>query len=150
MMAERLLVVTDDRIADISQHYTQPLMLGLKSDGAGNWAWADGSRVDQDFLMAHSFDGLAGVDESVGVFYPPVCQTGWDNGVHQANAGNGDDTCDGDSQDAAHFNHAIHDWGNGDTPMAFVCSASGIGEPPHMGHDNIPGYTPTPPAGGGH
>lgn len=135
-----------DRIADISQHYTQPLMLGLKSDGAGNWAWADGSRVDQDFLLAHSFDGLTGVDESVGVFYPPVCDDSAGVGGTDVDGR----TCDSDSQDAAHFNHGIHDWGNGDGPMAFVCSASGLGEPPNMGHDNIPGYPATPPAGGGH
>merc|ERR1711871_1367682 len=99
-----------DKIADLSEHYTQPLMLGLRSDGAGNWAWEDGTQVDTDFLVAHSFDGLnggadfsssggaTGTDESVGVFYPPVCQTGWDNGVHQDNTGDGD-TCGGDSQD---------------------------------------------------
>jgi hypothetical protein len=133
-----------DRIADISQHYTQPLMLGLRSDGAGNWEWADGSRVDTDFLMAHSFDGLQGTDESVGVFYPPVCQADFTTAVDSR-------TCDGDSQDAEHFNHAIHDWGNGDTPMAFVCSASGRGERVHLGSDTVPGYTPPPPPpGGGH
>ena len=33
-------------------------MIGLKSDGAGNWAWVDGSPVDMDLLIAHSFDGL--------------------------------------------------------------------------------------------
>ena len=100
-----------DRIADISQHYTQPLMLGLKSDGAGNWEWADGSRVltpanlyrlclsaslplclsvlhtcfteqvDTDFLRAHSFDGLQGTDETVGVFYPPICQADFNTAV---------------------------------------------------------------------
>jgi hypothetical protein len=134
-----------DRIADISQYYTQPLMIGLKSDSAGNWEWEDGSQVDTDVLIAHSFDGLQGTDESVGVFYPPVCQTGWDNGVHQANVGQGEDTCDGDSQDPAHFNHALHDWGNGDAPMAFVCSASGQQRRMHLGSDTIPGYGPPPP-----
>jgi hypothetical protein len=29
-----------------------------QSDAAGNWAWADGSHVDADFLVSHSFDGL--------------------------------------------------------------------------------------------
>ena len=52
----------------------------------------------------------------------------------------GSGTCDGDSQDAEHFNHAIHDWANGETPMAFVCSASGRGERVHLGSDTVPGY----------
>jgi len=52
----------------------------------------------------------------------------------------GTGTCDGDSQDAEHFNHAIHDWANGETPMAFVCSASGRGERVHLGSDTVPGY----------
>ncbi len=133
-----------DRIADISQHYTQPLMLGLRSDGAGNWEWADGSRVDTDFLLAHSFDGLQGTDETVGVFYPPICQADFNTAVDSR-------TCDGDSQDAGHFNHGIHDWANGEAPMAFICSASGRGERVHLGSDTIPGYAPTPPPpGGGH
>ena len=146
-----------DKIADLSQHYTQPLMLGLRSDRAGNWRWEDGSRVDTDFLVAHSFDGLnggadfsssggeSGTDESVGVFYPPVCLNGWANGVHQDNNGQGEDTCDGDSQDPEHFNYALHDWGNGETPMAFVCSSSGEQRRMHLGSDSIPGYGPPPP-----
>ena len=142
-----------DKIADLTQHYTQPVMLGLRSDGAGNWHWEDGSDLDHDWLVAHSFDGLdgggqfsqtggsTGTDESVGVFYPPVCMAGWTNGVQVANAGAGEDTCDGDSQDPAHFNHALHDWGNGEAPMAFVCSSSGEQRRMHLGSDTVPGYT---------
>jgi hypothetical protein len=126
-----------DRIAEISQHYTQPIMLGLKSDSVGNWHWEDGTRVDTDFLLAHSFDGLAGTDESVGVFYPPVCDVA--AGVGGTNVDGR--TCDTDSQDVEHLNHAIHDWGNGDTPMAFVCSASGQQRRTHLGTEGIPGYT---------
>jgi hypothetical protein len=121
-----------------SQHYTKPIMLGLKSDSAGNWAWADGSRVDADFLAAHSYDGLTGTDESVGVFYPPVCDSVCDAGttgcfVSKNGVDAGVNDCDGDSQDPAHFNHALHDWGNGDAPMAFVCQASGKQRRTHLG-----------------
>ena len=104
-----------EKLAQVAAGWNQPLMIGLKSDGAGNWQWVDGSHVDTDLLVAHSFDGLKGIDETVGVFYPPVCQTGWDNGVHQSNYnpaadGSGTDTCDGDTKDAAHLDHALHDW----------------------------------------
>jgi len=105
-----------DKLAQLLQGYTQPVMIGLHSDAAGNWEWADGSPVDMDFLRAHSFDQLVGVDETVAVFYPPVCQDGF---------ASPSTTCDADSADPAHFNHALHDWGQGDVPMAFACAASG-------------------------
>eukprot|EP01052_Picozoa_sp_SAG31_P009316 SAG31_NODE_487_length_14980_cov_9.526376_9_plen_195_part_00 len=59
-----------DKIADISAGWTQPLLIGLRSDSAGNWEWVDGSPVDIDFLKAHSADQLIGVDENQAVFYP--------------------------------------------------------------------------------
>merc|ERR1719272_117734 len=133
-----------DTIAKLSKGYTQPLMLGLKSDAAGNWAWADGSHVDADFLVAHSFDGLKGVDETVGVFYPPICQDGWTNGV-QSDSGD----CPGDTTGDGHADHALHDWGQGqaDQPMAFVCSSSGTNARVHLGSTGVhDGLTP----GGGH
>ena len=145
-----------DKIASLAQGYTNPIMIGLHSDGSGNWAWADPSQPapDMTFLRAHSFDQLAGTDETNAVFYPPVCQTGFQIGGATDN-GDGSDYCDGDTQDAAHFNHALHDWGGGDVPMAFVCSASGKQNRVHMGNANIPGYEdptdgvdPTAPGGG--
>merc|ERR1711865_1202649 len=80
--------------------YTAPIMIGLHSDGAGNWEWVDGSEVDMDFLPAHSADDLVGTDETVAVFYAPT-----DN-------------------DNPGFN-GLHDWGGGNVEMAFACSASG-------------------------
>eukprot|EP01052_Picozoa_sp_SAG31_P045331 SAG31_NODE_8231_length_1493_cov_1.263989_2_plen_149_part_00 len=108
-----------DKVNDLTRGYTQPLYIGLRSDGDGNWVWADGSPADMTFLRAHSFDQLAGTDETVAVFYPPVCQNGFTIGG--ATAGDdGADFCDTDTQDPAHSNHKLHDWGTGDTPMAFV------------------------------
>jgi hypothetical protein len=40
----------------VDEHY----MLGLHSDGAGNWEFTDGSPADMDFLRAHSNDNLEG------------------------------------------------------------------------------------------
>ena len=45
-------------------------MLGLHSDGAGNWEYTDGSLADMDFLRAHSNDQLEGVAENQMVFHP--------------------------------------------------------------------------------
>ena len=91
-----LLTVKDqatyDRLATLTQGYTHPVLIGLMSDSAGNWEWADGSFLDLDFLRAHSADQLEGVGENQvipaplswilavaraltktrqGVFYPP-------------------------------------------------------------------------------
>ena len=98
--------------------YTNPIIIGLMSDGAGNWEWADGSDVDMDFLRAHYADNLAGVGETVAVFYAPT-----------------------DADDPG-FN-GLHDWGGGDVPMAFACSASG-----HV--PSNPTWPSTPADGGGH
>ena len=43
------------------------------------------------------------------MIYPPICQEGWSNGVHQPNAGGDDDTCVGDAADPAHGDHGLHD-----------------------------------------
>ena len=50
----------------VDEHY----MLGLHSDGAGNWEYTDGSPADMDFLRAHSNDQLQGVVEDQMVFHP--------------------------------------------------------------------------------
>jgi hypothetical protein len=50
----------------VDEHY----MLGLHSDGAGNWEFTDGSPADMDFLRAHSNDNLEGVAEDQMVFHP--------------------------------------------------------------------------------
>jgi len=113
-----------DKLAKLVRGYTKPVMIGLHSDGKGHWTWADRSRVDMTFLKAHSFDGLQGTTETVGAFYPPICELGWDNGIHQKNHGKKQDTCKGDRQDPNHFNHALHDFGAG-TVGAFACKASG-------------------------
>merc|ERR1711871_1571525 len=41
---------TYDELARLAQGYTQPIMIGLHSDGAGNWKWADKSAVKLDWL----------------------------------------------------------------------------------------------------
>jgi len=136
-----------DKIADLSQHYTQPLMIGLVGDGAGNWEWMDGSQVDNEWLVAHSFDGLDWdvsdahpQGETQVVFYPPVCQTGWEQTrPGQPGDGSGSDTCDGDSQEPERFNHALHTWGDGTERMAFVCQSDGSQRRLKLGTD-VPGY----------
>jgi hypothetical protein len=141
-----------DTLARLAQGYTQPIMIGLHADGAGNWKWADKSPVKMDWLRAHSFDGLAGKKETVAVFYPPVCETGYKgNNPHKYK---GKDVCAADKQDPLHFSHALHDWGTGQGPMAFACQASGHPRLMAIGHSNqdIPGQKPPnkPPPGGGH
>ena len=99
--------------------YTSPVMIGLQSDGTGNWEWADGSPVDLAFLRAHSDDGLEGTGETKGVFYPPTADdSDWDCGV--ATEGHHCDPTPG-------TNHGIHDWGtvNDGARMAFACSSGG-------------------------
>ena len=135
-----------DKIADLTQFYTQPLMIGLTSDTAGNWAWMDGTPVDTAWLVAHSFDGLVDAPgaghpqgESQVVFYPPVCQTGWQQSGCTGDDCMAQDTCDSDSQDPQVFNHALHTWGDGTERMAFVCRASGSQRRLKLGTD-VPGY----------
>ena len=56
-----------DKIADLARGYTQPLMIGLHSDGAGNWVWADGTAADMvgsllprgSQTLAHPLDDTA-------------------------------------------------------------------------------------------
>merc|ERR1712146_605003 len=99
-----------DKIADLAQHYTQPLMIGLVGDNAGNWEWMDGTQVETEWEQT----GIPG-------------------------DGSGSDTCDGDSQDPERFNHALHTWGDGTERMAFVCRASGSQRRLKLGTD-VPGY----------
>ena len=35
-----------DKLKAASVGYTKPIMIGLRSDSAGNWEWTDGSPVD--------------------------------------------------------------------------------------------------------
>jgi hypothetical protein len=42
-----------DRVVAMTTGYTQPVLIGGKSDTAGNWAWTDGSFFDKDFITAH-------------------------------------------------------------------------------------------------
>ena len=70
------------------------------------------------WLRAHSDDGLEGVGEKKGVFYPPTADAAdWDCGdVTQAHS------CSTDAD-----NHGIHDWGTqtDGSRMAFACSSAG-------------------------
>ena len=50
----------------VEEHY----MLGLHSDGAGNWENTDGTPADMVFLRAHSNDQLAGIAETNMIFHP--------------------------------------------------------------------------------
>lgn len=149
-----------DKIALLTAHYSQPLRIGLHSDGQGNWEWADGSEMDIDFLRAHSFDGLAGTDETVGVFYPPVCNCpdgkhGWgcNDGVQSGSGPSATGvTCSDDQGLADHTNHALHDDGDGSNVEAFICASSGSQVRAHMAPWQGPPEDPTttPPPGGGH
>ena len=111
-----------DKLAALTAGYTNPIIIGLMADGAGNWEWADGSAMDLDFLRAHSADQLGGVGENQGVFYPP--------------------TYAGDP------NQGLHDWDNRNqrtTMKAFACNSAGEAR---GGRGAAP--TPPPPGGGGH
>lgn len=107
-----------DHLKEATVGYTKPVMIGLRSDSAGNWEWTDGSPVDLTWLRAHSDDGLEGVGENKGVFYPPTADAAdWDCGdVTQAHS------CSTDAD-----NHGLHDWGTqtDGSRMAFACSSAG-------------------------
>ena len=74
-----------DKLKAASVGYNKPIMIGLRSDSAGNWEWTDvsasvpfaagdvsqevaaqGSPVDLSWLRAHSDDGLQGLGENKG------------------------------------------------------------------------------------
>jgi hypothetical protein len=99
-----------DRLANLVTGYPHPVIIGGRSDGAGNWEWSDGSNFDLTFMQAHSGDmkdgapnPIEGTIENKLVFY-------W------GEAGYSSDPL-----------HGIHDWGTLDDgqPMAFACSATG-------------------------
>ena len=79
---------------------------------------AQGSPVDLSWLRAHSDDGLQGLGENKGAFYPPTADgADWDCG----------DPSEGHSCDISGANHGIHDWGTVDdgNRMAFACNSAG-------------------------
>ena len=47
---------------------TENYMLGMHSDGAGNWEYTDGTAADMTFMRAHSNDQLEGIAETNMVF----------------------------------------------------------------------------------
>ena len=56
--------------------YPHPVIIGGRSDGAGNWEWSDGSNFDLTFMQAHSGDmkdgapnPIEGTAENKLVFY---------------------------------------------------------------------------------
>ena len=75
-----------DRLAALSSNWPHPILIGLSSDGKGNWRWVDNSPADIKFLRAHSADGLKGTSETQAAFYPPTASasagTGHDKGLH--------------------------------------------------------------------
>jgi hypothetical protein len=71
-----------DRLAKLATGYGHPILIGLKSDAAGNWEWMDKSPVDMTFLKAHSADQLAGTDETQAAFYPPTYSADPNEGLH--------------------------------------------------------------------
>ena len=60
---------TMNKLTTLTTGYTNPVLIGLRSDSAGNWEWADGSPTDMDFLRDLSADGLAGVNENQAVIF---------------------------------------------------------------------------------
>ena len=51
---------TFEKLKTLTTGYTNPVLIGLRSDGAGNWEFVDGTTPDMDFLRSISADGLAG------------------------------------------------------------------------------------------
>ena len=47
-----------DQVVNVANGAEQHLLLGLHSDGAGNWEYSDGSAADMEFLREHSNDNL--------------------------------------------------------------------------------------------
>ena len=69
-------------------------------------------------LRAHSDDGLEGLGENKGAFFPPTADgADWDCG----------DPNEGHSCDINGANHGIHDWGTVEdgNRMAFACNSAG-------------------------
>ena len=150
-----LLTVKDqatyDRLATLTQGYTNPVLIGLMSDSAGNWEWADGSFMDLDFLRAHSADQLEGVGENQGVFYPPSYAQDPNAGFHVSRRTTLLSFCL--ALFRKHRRLCWQDWNNrndqstsGGHPagrMAFACSSAGESR-------GARGASPAPPPGGGH
>jgi len=171
-----LLTVKDqatyDRLATLTQGYTNPVLIGLMSDSAGNWEWADGSFMDLDFLRAHSADQLEGVGENQvipvplswilavaraltktrqGVFYPPSYAQDPNAGFHVSRTTTLLSFCL--ALFRKHRRLCWQDWNNrndqstsGGHPagrMAFACSSAGESR-------GARGASPAPPPGGGH
>ena len=65
----------------ITGRVDESYLLGLQSDGAGNWHYTDGTPADMEFLREHSHDNLAGVQETNMVFYPGTNDDGY-GGLH--------------------------------------------------------------------
>jgi hypothetical protein len=57
----------------ITGRVDESYLLGLQSDGAGNWHYTDGTPADMEFLREHSHDNLAGVQ--VTILTPPLLTT---------------------------------------------------------------------------
>ena len=69
-------------------------------------------------LRAHSDDGLEGLGENKGAFFPPTADgADWDCG----------DPNEGHSCDINGANHGVHDWGTVEdgNRMAFACNSAG-------------------------
>ena len=60
---------TMDKLTTLTTGYTAPVLVGLRSDGAGNWEWADQTTPNMDFLKSISADQLEGIDEDQTVIF---------------------------------------------------------------------------------
>ena len=70
-----------DTLTALVNGVDHPYMIGLHSDGAGNWEWTNGKAADMAFLIEHSNDQLQGTTETQAVFYPPTNEEGY-GGFH--------------------------------------------------------------------
>ena len=60
---------TMDKLTTLTTGYTAPVLVGLRSDGAGNWEFSDGTTPNMDFLKSISADQLEGVNEDQAVIF---------------------------------------------------------------------------------
>ena len=70
-----------DQVEAITRGSPEHLLLGMHSDGQGNWEYSDGTPADMDFLREHSSDDLAGVQETNMIFFPGTNEDGY-GGLH--------------------------------------------------------------------
>jgi len=58
-----------NKLVKLAAGYSDPILIGLRSNGKGTWKWVDGSPVNIKFLRSKSMDGLKGTTDTIAVYH---------------------------------------------------------------------------------